>query len=222
MAERQFNTPNNSFAAKNLPATTAQPENNRPRATKTVVGATLKEPTKLEKVKDDMLKTGASVFDNTIKPSIKSMIFQAIMSGLSMIMFKDGKAPANTKFSGGRVDYGSRYNSGGNFSNPKPETRRSVKDAAFRNPVFLSIADANDAINEMRDILKNYPFVTWADLYDICGMDSNNWQGTNKYGWVTVDSATVNQFYNSDGEIRYELVMPKAMPIDDLEQEPPF
>ena len=213
----EYNTPSNSFNAK--PASKEPPKVN-----KVVSGqVTLKDKTKAERLKENGKNALKSVLTNTIAPSIKDLILNAMWNGLSMIFFPEGSRRPSGSSPASKVSYyGSAYSYrnygnyyGGNVQ-PKPV---NVAEPTFRNPLMMTIQDANAVIDAMRDVIHTYGFATWATLYDLCGMDSQNWQGTTKYGWTSIESTTIATVHTADGQIAYELRMPKSSPIDD---GPPF
>ena len=217
MAEHNYLTPSNSKAALIETAQTSSV----PKVEKVVTGnVVLKPKSKGEQFAEDGKAAIKSVVENTIAPSIKDMILNAIWNGLSLIFFPDGsRRPRNSSTPAGSVYYGSSYTSYGSYYNrssaPTQVKPVSVTEPAFRNPLMASMQDANAVIDAMRDTIRTYGFATWSTLYDLCGMDNQNWAGTTKYGWTSVESTIISTVALTDGSIAYELRMPKASPIDD-------
>lgn len=221
----EYKTPSNSLRSKEIGTTataSAKPEE-RKSLQKVVQGnAQLKEKTRAEKLKETSKSAFKSVMVNTVVPHVKDTILSAIWNGLSMIFFPDGAhRPVGGSSPASRVYYGSSsYNSYGSYygrSNPaQTEAQKIIAGTpAFRNPLLASINDANAVIDSMRAVIAQYGFATWSDLYDLCGMDTANWQGTTKYGWTSVESTMISTVTTANGQIAYELRMPKASPIDD-------
>lgn len=212
MAEINYSTPSNNAQRKPEP----------PKANKVVTSEVkLKKPSKTEKLKEEAKASFKNVMANTVAPSIKDMILNAIWSGLSMIFFPDGShRPASYGSTpASRVSYyNNSYNRYGGYyyDHNQPKATVNVAEPAFRNPLMGSIQDANAVIDAMRDTIHQYGFATWSTLYDLCGMDSANWQGTTKYGWTSIESTTISTVHTADGQLAYELRMPKACPIDDM------
>ncbi len=211
----EYNFPNNSIASKGTLTTTKQ---DPPKPAKVVQNAVeLKKPTKSEKLKEDAKNSMKSVMANTIGPGIKNMILNALWSGLSMIFFPDGShRPSDGYSPASRIYYGqSAYNNYGSYyKNPVQPRTVNISEPAFRNPILGTMQDASAVIDAMRDTIHMYGFATWGTLYDLCGMDSANWQGTAKYGWTSVEATTIQQVTLADGRMGFELRMPKASPID--------
>ena len=209
----EYKTPANSFAARNGQV---QPQET-PKAAKVVSGkVVLKTPSRAEKLKEDGKNALKSVIVNTIAPSVKDLILNAVWNGLSMVFFPDGSRKPSGYSPASRVSYygGSTYHGYGSYYDAQPKIV-NVSEPAFRNPIMASMGDANAVIDAMRDTIRTYGFATWGTLYELCGMDSQNWQGTTKYGWTSVESTTIATVHTADGQIAYELRMPKASPIDD-------
>lgn len=216
--------PSNSFSGKGAPA--AKPKHGPPKMEKVVGEVQLKKPSRSEKLKASASASFKNVMANTVAPSIKDMILNAIWSGLSMIFFPDGsrKPTYNSTLSRfgynpiGYSAYGSYY--GKPQAAPAAPTVSALQQI-FQNPIFASMGEARDVVDKMQETIGAYGFATWATLYEFCGIDSANWQGTNKYGWVSVVGNRIVPVNLSGGQRGYELVMPKAMPVDDLQIDPP-
>lgn len=215
MAEVKLTAPNNSFANKNG---APQPTNTKPdipTMQPVVKGPVkLKEPTKMEKLRTDAKNAGKNVMVNTVWPSIKNMILQAVNGCLSMIFFPDGsKKPVGSSIPS-MISY-TAYNS---FYDKSGQTKPRVinmSEPVFKNPIVCSMDEATDIINAMREVIATYGFARWSTLYELCGMQTTNWQGANKYGWTSVESTMINTVHDANGNVAFELRMPKASPIDD-------
>lgn len=57
-------------------------------------------------------------------------------------------------------------------------------------PVFGNRVEAESVLNSMKDIIKQYGFVSIGDLYDASGVPSKDYQ-FNKYGWTNLDDAMI-------------------------------
>lgn len=64
-------------------------------------------------------------------------------------------------------------------------------------------------LKEMRQIIKNYGFVTRADYYDLIGLDVRS--GDDKVGWHSILGARIHMVKNEYGRW-YELILPE--PVD--------
>ena len=220
----EIKLPPNSFAGKGTPAKTKQ---GPPKMEKVVQNEVqLKKPSKAEKLKASASSAAKNVMVNTIGPSIKDMILNAVWTGLSMIFFPDGSRKPNYNSTLSRFGYNPTYTSYGNYyygSKPKEQVVPTVTSLqqVFQNPIFETMTEAKDVVDKIQEVINTYGFATWATLYEFCSIDSANWQGTNKYGWVSVVGNRIATVNLGHGRMGYELIMPKAMPVDDLQIDPP-
>lgn len=74
-------------------------------------------------------------------------------------------------------------------------------------PFFESRKEALKALNEMKDILDEYGFVTVADLYHIAGID--NTYKSNKYGWTNLNNVEVVRV-----RMGYKINLPQPILLD--------
>lgn len=215
----------NAFAQKNLPEAQnapAQPKEDKKVQAVVSGKVVLKEPSKLEKIKVSGKNAAIDLFNNTIVPALRDLVYRGICNFSGSMLYKDGNRPyPNARGSASSIWYGSeRYTDyGARYGQPKAV--RVASDPIFKNPILPTMDDALAVLDGLRACIDSYDhFATWADLYDLCNMNSSNWQGLQKYGWTNVESTTINTITMADGSVGYELRMPKAIPID--QDEPPF
>lgn len=210
----EYNTPSNSLARKEGAAAPTPKEPPKTAPVATALG--VKELSKTEKLKASGKTALKSVMANTIGPSIKDMILNALMDGLSMIFYPDGShrgygiRTSRSSYN----NYSSYSNRGSNYNAPRI-IDVVASEPVFQNPILGSMQEAHEVQNILRDAIREYGFVTWSTLYDLCRIESNNWAGTTKYGWTNVDNMRVATVRMADGRVGCELIMPKAFPIDD-------
>lgn len=83
---------------------------------------------------------------------------------------------------------------------------RRRKDPSFDVPVYQTKLEAENVLSELNDLIKQFDFVSVADLYDASGLACKDYTA-NKYGWHNLDDAHV--ILTTRG---YELVMPRILP----------
>jgi len=218
MAEQkmpEYNTPSNSYAASTPTVPKPVQVKQAPPKQQPIVKASSAKKSRSEKLKEDSRKALIEVGKNTIWPGIKNLAFNALMNAVGGIFWPDGNRPINSNHPLNRVDYGS-YFTGGTKINTTGTTVKTSTEPYFKYPMLDTPDDCALVIDELRKIIKQYGCATWATLYDICNMDTTNWQGSQKYGWVSVENTKIYTVHTADGDIKYELHMPKAAPIDDL------
>ena len=77
----------------------------------------------------------------------------------------------------------------------------------FDNVIFETRGDAESVIDQLKDILDTYGFVTVADLYELSGMNYKH--GDNHYGWIDLKTIRVLRVRNG-----WVLDLPRALPVD--------
>lgn len=180
--------------------------------------ATLKERSGAQKVADNIIvgsakSTGDYILTEIIFPAIKNMVWSAISNGIHMMLFGSNSSKSS-KVRGSNIIY-----DGGSYrddytSYSRDKSRPIARRAIFENPILDSLEDANAVLDAMEDAISHYQYASWATLYDIIGIDTDNWQA-NKFGWTDIRGADIATIHRTDGTIGYELRMPKASPIDD-------
>ena len=149
------------------------------------------------------------VFDVLI-PEIKNMLSDMIRGSTNMMLFGDRRGNYTDRDRGVsyvRTDYGSRFNRGGRADDrdrepPRPHARNIVDDI-----VFDTRLEAEEVLDNMISLLKQYNVVSVKDLYGFSGIPSNYTH--DKWGWFDLSEATVDRV--STG---YLLKLPKPQVID--------
>lgn len=99
------------------------------------------------------------------------------------------------------------------FDKPKPtvhvKSQFSYKSPnemtpAYDIPIYENRVAAENTLNAMKDIVKQYGFVSIGDLYDASGVPSKDYQ-FNKYGWTNLDDAMI--IHTTAG---YTLALPRV------------
>ena len=203
----------NSFASKNLPSTqnsSTPAKEEKPKVQAVVSGkVTLKEPSRIEKLKTSGKNAAKELVTNTIFPALRDLVYRGICNFSSSMLYKDGNRPypngrtpaSNVWYGGGGyTSYGSYYGQG------QPKAIKVASDPIFKNPIVPTLDDAMAVLDGLRDCIQRYDgFVTWATLYDLCNMDSSNWQGLQKYGWTNVEATRIETVHLADGSVGYRL-----------------
>ena len=133
------------------------------------------------------------VFD-VLVPATKNAISDLVSGGVDMLLF--GSASGRRR-SGGNTNY-TAYSSKGNTTTIRYDNASAPAKPSTRNGVYTykdiylgSRADAEEVLNTAIATLEKYEALSVADLYDICGMDSN--YTDNKYGWTNLNGACVQR-----------------------------
>lgn len=119
------------------------------------------------------------------------------------------------KYTGGRsgshtskVSYGRYYDDPRDDNRARPSSRGAAQSRAdFGDIEFATRGDAETVLDELRNVLRRYPVVTVADMYDLAGLTEP--YTSNKFGWTNLNDAGVVRRNGA-----YYLDLPKALPLD--------
>ena len=84
---------------------------------------------------------------------------------------------------------------------------RSYYNDNWDDIIFESRKEAMKALDEMKDILDKYGFVTVADIHHIAGIDTT--YRSNKYGWTNLNNAEIVRV-----RMGYKINLPKPKSLD--------
>ena len=158
------------------------------------------------------------LIEDILVPAIKDTIVDTICSAVNMI-FKGnpGKSTTtrrwNSVIGSSRTDYGSIYRTSdpGYFkrderSYENPLSRRSTMD--YMDIPFTNRSDAEAVLENMKDILEQYPSVSVADFYELVGYNyGSNWT-CHDFGWTDLSNVIVTWSRGA-----WIIALPKAVPI---------
>lgn len=142
------------------------------------------------------------VVDDVLIPSIRDAIRTVLSSAVDALF---GGGERSSKRSSTRASWTTYSKSKTRETKPIPPWEREFE---YDEVILDSRADAEKTIDALQDIIDEYGMASVADLYDIVGMDNDNWS-LNDYGWTNVRSARVQ--YTRDG---FWIRMPKARPLN--------
>lgn len=173
-------------------------------------------------VSEDVGDVRGYLLHDVLVPAMKDTISDLVNNGINMVLYGDtrGRAssrysdsPSYTKYYKGGASYGSssRYSSSGSVPfepdrENRPMTRNDYSPYRWQDVIIPSRSEAQDVLAQMIEILQMYDVVSVADLCEMLGMDTV--YTDNKYGWVNLDSGTVQQVR---GGYLLRLPRPKAI-----------
>ena len=200
------NLPNNSGKAS--PSTTQEK-----RVEKVVKGEVKRRQSFGKMVRDsfipeDVENAGSYILSNMIVPGIRDGFF-SVLRGILDYWSGGVGGPKFTTSSGIRTQKYS-YNQLYNRRNAAPPESSSTpaQRYAYDDIVVPTIAEAEEVIAALKDIIRVYQVARVADLFDLVGVTGS--YTDNNYGWPNLDRAGYQRV--SGG---YLLTFPKAMPIDE-------
>lgn len=171
-----------------------------------------------EKFKDsfrneDSKSVGDYVIFDVLVPAMKKTVIDMVTNGVNMLFYGGYRNPQNTYPSGGVTyrNYNQQYNTpnrvyGSNQIAPAAQTRLNVFD--YRLLWWNSKGEADFILDQLRDILSQYPVVRVSDLFDL-GRQQCPYTAE-RYGWTNLMNA--QSYMGQDGH--WYLDLPKAMPLD--------
>ncbi len=196
--------PNNSDAAKIKAPVEEKREVPKPQLSAPVK---TKKKSALNKFGENLISEDAGSVKNhiwydVVMPSLKRAISDAIKDGIDIILY--GSAKRDGRRNGTRIDYGGYWDR----RDPRrddPPVRRSSAD--FDDIIFPSMADAEQVLDCLEDMLQRYKVVSVLDLYDIAQMTAP--YTASRYGWKDIRGARARRV--RDG---WMLDLPRPMPLD--------
>ena len=200
------NLPNNS--GKTSPSTTHEK-----RVEKVVKGEVKRRQSFGKMVRDsfipeDVENAGSYILSNMIVPGIRDGFF-SVLRGILDYWSGGVGGPKFTTSSGIRTQKYS-YNQLYNRRNAAPPESSSTpaQRYAYDDIIVPTIAEAEEVIAALKDIIRVYQVARVADLFDLVGVTGS--YTDNNYGWPNLDRAGYQRVAGG-----YLLTFPKAMPIDE-------
>lgn len=185
-------------------ATEKQQEEPEKKVEKVITGkVTSKKRSLGRRFLDIFFKDGASpkeiqayLLEDVIVPAVLDNITEVINSAVEMVFFGEArrrnKKPGSGSGNSARVNYGGYFNSG---DSRRDRPSRSIKEQSTREIledfIFDSRADAEQVLDDMRELLDRYQQVTVADYLDMLGKTSV--YTDNKFGWTDLSRVQVSR-----------------------------
>jgi len=174
----------------------------------------------VKKTKTSFIKRASSIFFSDVsEDDIKTeLIFDYLIPTIKDTLVDMGKMLLDAIFYGSttvhkhssgtnkpvKVSYSSYYDSD---KKPKRSEERKLSSYDFSQVVLNSRGDAEDVLDMMIDMIRDYKAVSVADFCDLVGVESNFTD--NKYGWTDLTRVTVSR--TRDG---YIINFPKPVCLD--------
>lgn len=213
MAERQMPTnpvplyPSNSFANK-----ASKPEQKQIKAVTT--GKVQKQGIfkRLGRalLEDSIANAREAAMSDIIVPGIKSLIYDTLVEGLSVVLFGSfGAIDPGRSRNHNYTSYSRYYEKRNGRSGPIEEYKGSSRRVYDVDDIIVeSRRDAIKVLEEAEWIIHKYGQLSVADYYDIVGITSP-WTEHN-YGWISLEGAGIRSV--RDG---FLIVMPAPKLLDD-------
>ena len=146
--------------------------------------------------------------DEVIIPGAKELIWSVFTNALDMFLFPGGgKHKPKDRFSSEFVSYSTISSKKHGHSALAATSQKSSSVFNFDSIVFTSRGDAEMVLQSLREEIRKYGVVSVLDLYD--AIDRSAPFTANKYGWFSLDAATVERARGGG----YYIAFPKATDI---------
>lgn len=208
----------NSRSDKNVPDISSMPADaTEQRLEKGIQGeAVLKKPSLGKRFRSAVFggtaqDTGTFVLAEVVLPAVKSILFDIVQTTTERMLYGDGAtARRNTGTSSGNRRVGYSAMSTSNKPNEVVSGRAARADQGYQDLEFETRGDAEAALELLGDRLKEYHFVTVAQLYDIAGVTARGSFQDHKWGWDSLAGVGVR----GTPARGYILNLPRPVPVD--------
>ena len=159
-------------------------------------------------VSEEARNVKSYVLLDVLVPAIKDAIEDIITNGIHMILRGETSPTRHNSIISSKASYTPYYNASKNdrFSSSVNQSRAA--NSYYLDEITLaSKSDAEEVINQLCMVIKDYGVARVADLYESLGITGNFTD--NKYGWTNLRNAEIVRV--RDG---YLLRLPRPMPID--------
>lgn len=182
----------------------------KPKTTKVIKGkAELKKKSAGRQLLNSFISEDAGnvkdyIIGDVIVPAVKDVIQDVVTNSISMLLFGDTRGGnKRNNPSGSYVSYNNRY-----FGGSKPRAAASSSNNFNIDDIFFETRmDAEEALDNLVEMIDRYGSVTVLELYDSVGLQCPPYT-SDKYGWTRLGNAAVRR--TRDGYI-LELPRPKYL-----------
>lgn len=149
------------------------------------------------------------ILSEVLIPTAKTMIQEAITSGLEMVLFGEATGRSRKKDKNrSTVSYGSYYQRA--ERDDRPSRRHvSVRDRFNLSEIYFRHGDvATDILEQLSDALEEYNEVSVGDFFDAAGIDGATWAHY-KFGWTDLEEARCTHTRHG-----YQIMFPDPIELD--------
>jgi len=197
----KVNYPSNSKAS--------QGDEKKPLIEKVIVGEVhqRKKPIR-SRIGDSVMAEGADsvmqyIVMEVLLPAAKDMVIDAVSQGVQRMFYGDSR--------GRRSNTGSSPTNYSKISRPSGYSRESSRSARavhdFDDIILETRGEAEDVLERLRDLIREYDSAKVSDLYDLVGLTGSF--ADERWGWSNLRTARVQSVRGG-----YLLDLPKTEPLD--------
>lgn len=155
--------------------------------------------------------TGAFVLTEVVLPAVKSIVFDIVQTSVERMLYGDGASARRNGGGSSRNRVGYSAMSTTNRSSSEVVSGRAARaDQGYQDLEFETRGDAEAALELLTDRLREYHFVTVAQLYDIAGVTARGSFQDHKWGWDSLNGVGVR----GTPARGYILNLPRPVPVD--------
>lgn len=154
---------------------------------------------------DSTQSVGEYIVLEVLLPAAKNMISDAVSQGIDRLLFgesrraKSGERPGYTNYQ--------RASTGTSNYQRRDISPRSRATHDFDDIVLATRSEAEDVLDRLQDLIKQYEVAKVADLYDLVGISGSFTD--DRWGWTDLRDARVRNIRGG-----YLLELPRTQPID--------
>ena len=157
-------------------------------------------------ISEDISNVKSYIFMDVLVPAIKKAIYDIVTNGIDMFLY-GGSGKGRNNQPGAKVSYRNYYEQKNNGGYRASDNVRQSNTFDYDDIVFNTRGEAEAALQQMKDIVARYGYVTVNDLYEMTPLSAP--YTSHKYGWMDVSNVDIVRV--RDG---YILKLPRAVPID--------
>ena len=160
-------------------------------------------------ISEDMDSVKSHILSDVLVPALKDMFYDAVTSGLSMLLGGEGRSTGYRGASSSRESYNKYYKQKNNYATRAADTpARSRNERYSYDDIILdSRAEAEEVLDVLDEYLTDFGMVSLLELYEAVGKPTNYMDS--KYGWFDLKTASVAR--TRDG---YLLKLPRIQLLD--------
>lgn len=162
-------------------------------------------------VSEDIDNVKRYILFDVFVPAVKDIFHDVITNSIDMILYGETRHGGRRSTSS-KIYYNDSYRSYYDQRDARNRDRdygysRTRSGYSYDEIILDNYGEADDVLDRMSEIIKEYGVVSVGDLYDLVGITGN--YTDNKYGWEDIRSARVERVRGGG----YLIKLPKAMPI---------
>lgn len=160
-------------------------------------------------ISEDVTSVKSYLVSDVLIPALKDTLFEAVTSGLSMLLGGDGRSSSirrNGSSTNSRDSYSQYYKKGGTNKSNVPNYAKS--NYTYDDIILDSRGEAEEVLDAMLDYVETYGMVSLGDLYEAVGQTPNFTDY--KYGWTNLNSASIAGNRSSG----YWIKFPRVVSLD--------